>query len=93
METGLLKGKEMNLLICDKDDLAAAFRDVVRSLLDGMNEKKDSHVSVAAAAAALGVDRTTLWRWNREGYLKSHHIGKHVFYLQSDIDALIDPKQ
>ncbi len=37
----------------------------------------------------LKVDTTTLWRWNKSGYLLSLKIGGKVRYRQADITAFI----
>lgn len=36
-----------------------------------------------------GVDPSTLWRWEKAGYLTPVKIGVKVFYRRSDIDAII----
>ena len=40
-----------------------------------------------ATAARLGVDLSTLWRWDRSGYLRPVRIGRSVYYKLSDIEA------
>lgn len=40
-----------------------------------------------ATAARLGVDLSTLWRWDRSGYLRPVRIGHSVYYKLSDIEA------
>lgn len=39
-----------------------------------------------------GVDPSTLWRWEKRGYLRPVRIGVKVFYRRSDIDAIIKSK-
>jgi len=36
-----------------------------------------------------GPDPSTLWRWEKAGYIKPVKIGVKVFYRRSDIDAII----
>lgn len=38
-------------------------------------------------------DPSTLWRWEKAGYLNPVRIGTRVFYRKSDTDALIQSKQ
>lgn len=38
-------------------------------------------------------DPSTLWRWEKVGYLKPVRIGVKVFYRRSDIDAIIKSKE
>ena len=37
-------------------------------------------------------DPSTLWRWEKVGYLKPVRIGGKVFYRRSDIDGVIKAK-
>lgn len=39
-----------------------------------------------------GPDPSTLWRWEKAGYLTPVKIGTKVFYRQSDIAAIIEAK-
>ena len=39
-----------------------------------------------------GPDPSTLWRWEKAGYLKPVRIGVKVFYRRSDIDGIIQSK-
>lgn len=49
----------------------------------------ETYVTINKASELLGVDRTTLWRWNKENYLKSIKIGGKTLYKQSDIDRIL----
>lgn len=40
-----------------------------------------------------GPDPSTLWRWEKAGYLTPVRIGVKVFYRRSDIDAIIKSKE
>ena len=37
----------------------------------------------------LGVDASTLWRWDKMGYLKAVRQGRRTNYRKSDIDDLL----
>jgi len=37
------------------------------------------------AADFLNVSTTTLWSWDKSGYLTARRLGKKVFYLKSDL--------
>lgn len=39
-------------------------------------------------AERLGVDRSTLWRWEKQGRIKATRLGCKVFYKQSDFDNM-----
>lgn len=45
-------------------------------------------------AGMLGVDPSTLWRWENEyNYLHPVRIGRKVYYRQTEIQAIIDAHQ
>lgn len=44
------------------------------------------------AAKALNVTLSTLWRWNRSGYLVPVKVGTKVLYRASDIDRMLGRK-
>lgn len=54
-----------------------------------MNMK--DYITIKIASMLLGVDRTTLRRWDKTGKLKSyrHPINNYRLYLKSDIDKII----
>ena len=37
----------------------------------------------------LHVDNSTLWRWEKSGYLRPIHVGHRVLYSRSDVDEVI----
>lgn len=39
-------------------------------------------------AKRLKVDRSTLWRWNKEGYLVANKVGNKVRYKLSDVERI-----
>jgi len=54
--------------------------------------KVDTDVLVAKEEARVRLGRpapSTLWRWEKAGYLKPVRIGQKVFYRKSHIEALI----
>lgn len=42
------------------------------------------------AEAYLGVSRTTLWRWQREGRLTVYKLGRQRRYRREDLAALFE---
>lgn len=50
-------------------------------------------ISRTDAATALGVDTSTLWRWERMGYLVPVRIGTKVLYRASDIEEMLNRKK
>jgi predicted DNA-binding transcriptional regulator AlpA len=62
-------------------------RELERQVADAGTEK---WLSPEQVSAMLGVDRTTLWRWKKQGYLKPAGIGGKIRYKTSDINKLLN---
>lgn len=69
------------------------------SLIEKTKNQLDEEVKAANAEAyltieevtdKLGVDRSTLWRWNKTGYLKAASIGGKRRYLKSKVEELLN---
>lgn len=57
--------------------------------LAAQQPKEDKELTAREAAKQLGISVNSLWRWERNGYLKPHtRIGKRPMYLQSQLDEL-----
>lgn len=52
--------------------------------------QEETYLSANETAHKLGVDLSTLWRWNRSGYLKKIKVGNTVRYRQSDVLNLME---
>ena len=52
-------------------------------------ETEEELVSVKEAAKLLNVDRTTLWRWEKNNYLLPTRIGHKVRYRMSEINKTL----
>lgn len=55
-------------------------------------EKEDSLISVRKASELLGVNRTTLWRYNKENYLNVIEVGGKRKYKLSDVERILNGK-
>lgn len=76
-------------IVVSRDDLEEAIRTVVGEILNEKEEaSRDARITKAAARERLKVDDTTLWRWDKCGYLKAIHIGRSVYYREADIKRL-----
>lgn len=52
-------------------------------------EEKDTYLTCKETCDKLGVDRSTLWRWNKENYLKAVKLGRKTMYRLSDVKDLM----
>ncbi len=57
-------------------------------LQENEDKKKVVILNREAVANRLHVSKSTLWRWDRTGYLKAVRYGRAVWYRESDIEAL-----
>ena len=82
-------GCENVQIVLSASDLKTVFRNVLSEFLAEQQEKKeDQLVPRSAANDRLHVDDSTLWRWDKSGYLKAIRIGRAVYYKESDIKRL-----
>jgi predicted site-specific integrase-resolvase len=52
-------------------------------------KKKETFVKPKDACKQLQVDRSTLWRWAKTGYLIPAEVGGKRLYKQSEIDIIL----
>lgn len=53
-------------------------------------KNKETYITPDEASAQLRVDRSTLWRWAKTGYLIPAEVGGKRLYKQSEIDAILN---
>lgn len=77
------------ILLVSSEDLESVVRGILEEVISASNDEKDETLlSIRQAASLLGVDRSTLWRWEKQGYLKPVRIGRKVRYKQVDVKKL-----
>lgn len=52
--------------------------------------REESYLTAKETAEKLGVDISTLWRWDRSGYLKKVKVGRKIRYHESDVIKLME---
>ena len=77
------------LMMVSPEDFASAVECAVAKAMTN-TKPKETYLTVDEAALRLGVSRSTLWRWDKEGYLKKIKRGKKITYRQSDIERIIN---
>lgn len=55
----------------------------------GLNDEKEKLVSKREAMKQFGVCETTLYLWDKKGYLKAVKVGNRVMYRMDDINRII----
>lgn len=53
-------------------------------------EPPERHLTPLQAAKKLGVNVSTLWRWDKSGYLKKIKVGNSVRYRESDVNKIME---
>lgn len=87
-EVKLKTKSKMNSINLETGDLYNMIHEAVEDALKKQSARSASTLLTREATAKrLGVDVSTLWRWDRSGYLKPVRIGRAVRYRLSDIEA------
>ncbi len=84
------KNSSQTLVIISKDDLERVVQNAVDRLLETREKKPEVYLSIEETAKRLEVDRSTLWRWNKEGYLVSTKRGSKVRYKLSEVERILN---
>lgn len=78
----ILKGTtEDNLL----DKIKTVVREVLAETKEEPAEPENKLLTVAETSQLLKIDRTTLWKWTKDGKLKRYGIGNRVYYKKSEV--------
>lgn len=51
--------------------------------------EKEMYYTASEVSKMLHVDKSTLWRWSKSGYLSPIELGGKRLYRQSDINSLM----
>lgn len=79
--------------VIDRNDLEIVLRDIVSETISergNASPVKERFLTAKQVAEKLGVTKTTLWRWEKENYLKPVRFGSKLRYRESDILALME---
>lgn len=55
-----------------------------------LTDKAETYPTPKQVSKMLNVDLTTLWRWNKKGYLKTIEFGGGRRYKMSEVKAIIN---
>ena len=51
-------------------------------------DTKNEYQPLAYWLKKLNVNRSTVWRWQKQGLVTPRYVGKKLFFCQADIDEL-----
>lgn len=77
-------------LVVNVLDLKEAFYSWMQEIVQHENKKEETYLTPSEVCSKLRIDKTTLWRWNKTGYLKKVKLGNKPFYKLSDIEKLME---
>ena len=46
-------------------------------------------ISAVEVMKIFGISRATLFRWHKSGFLRKRHVGRRVYYYESDVRSLL----
>ena len=76
-----------------KQLLGEWFVEIMRNFQNSLEKSKpveEKYLTAEETAQMLGVDKSTLWRWNKCNYLTNVKIGSKVRYRESDVRNLME---
>lgn len=78
-------------LVINAIDLKEAFLQWSEEMrIPDTETREESYLTAQETAEKLGVDVSTLWRWNKSGYLKKIKVGSKIRYRESDVLKLME---
>ncbi|MEG1402886.1 helix-turn-helix domain-containing protein [Bacteroides sp.] len=86
-------GANVSITVCADDliqfanHLVKTTREELEAVISSKNE--EAYKTPAEASEILHVDKSTLWRWAKIGYLIPIEVGGKRLYKQSDINAIL----
>ena len=89
MNQNEFKTNPQYLMMVSPEDFANAVESALAKAMT-TSKPKEIFLTVDEAVSRLGVSRSTLWRWDKEGYLKKIKRGKKITYRLSDVERIIN---
>ena len=91
--------KNLNLVHVSIEDMTSIMREVVASELQKAKEiisptpidDSDKILTREEVCKLLKVSLTTLFNWNNDKILVNYKVGRRVYYMKTDVLALLNP--
>lgn len=87
--TEILKTNANVQLVVNMADLKEFALSLIDEAQAARKEPEEKYLTADETARMIPCDKSTLWRWNKNGYLKSLKMGNKVRYRLSDIENLL----
>ena len=87
----LLSNPSINYTL-NKEDLESVLQGIVDAAIENhfKKPKEDRLLTIAQVVSLLGVTKPTLWRWDKENYLKKIMVGGKPRYKESEVNAILE---
>lgn len=84
---------EQKIIVSTPDEIREILKELLIELLpsvevSGKSSSETVWLTAEQVAERLGVDRSTLWRWEREEYLIPERFGRRVRYAESAVTLI-----
>lgn len=88
------------LVMCSVEEICDKVKAIVKECLilaqygkDPSQEENDKLLSTNQVMARLGKNRSTLWRWEKNNYLRPVKVGGLNYYKESEIKEIEDRRK
>ncbi len=78
----------MRLILTTDEQLERAMIKAIEKVFGNKSAEEPIWLSSAQVCERLDVNRSTLWRWSKEGYLPGTKFGNRVRYKLSDVERV-----
>ncbi len=76
------------MVVMDLNDLKQVFQSWHQEIIDANTSKEETYLTAKEVEKHLDVSHSTLWRWDKDGYLKKIKVGNRVCYRHSDVERI-----
>lgn len=91
IQDAIRNGGSSQLLFVSASDLREAIKNMANDIAEQfLPKKREEYLSTKQAARRLGVSLSTLYRWDKESYLKAIQVGSKKKYRLSDIENILE---
>lgn len=92
LDTDLFNTKQF--IMISTDDLAALAEIIIENYEEKKRQQMEkSHKEMMTAdevCSLLHVNRSTLWRWDKDEYLKNVKVGKKLMYKRDEVEKVLN---
>lgn len=84
----MVSSPEVTISIKPEDLAGLIDQAIAKAKAEFAPKKEETYITAARAAEVLEVDRSTLWRWAKSGYLSPVEVGGKRRYRTSEVEKI-----